>query len=440
MDGDRVLSVLCKEKDFCEARVERTHSSGVRFKDGELQVNSGSEECANVRVFRNGCWGFASGGTGELEALLAKAKSLASAGGGKLKLGEREAMGKGRGKGPGEGLGVEKLSDLCGELVKGMESARVTNRSIMLFEEREEEEYYNSLGDEVREETLVMYGRFSAVGKKGGRVEEGRERFGSLEKWDEKRLFGCAGEAKRKCEESLDAKPPEKGEFAVVMDPALSGVFAHEAIGHASEADGIIEGTSVLGNKMGEKVGSGLISIWDDPGLKGGFGRYRYDNEGMRGKKVMLLEKGVVSGRMHSAETAAEMGEEPNGHGRAESCSCSPIVRMSNTCIEPGEHEVEELMGMRGGLYLRGMCGGSVDPFTGQFMFRCEEAFRIEGGEAGERIQAVAITGTILETLGEVEGVGRDFKTHPGFCGKEGQSIRVSDGGPHVRVKKMRVG
>jgi TldD protein len=187
-------------------------------------------------------------------------------------------------------------------------------------------------------------------------------------------------------------------------------------------------------------VGSKLISIWDDPSREDGFGRYLYDSEGVLGKKVMLLEEGVVSGRMHSVETAAKMNEEPNGHARAESCSCSPVVRMSNTCIEPGNFEVGELMGGREGMYLKGMSGGSVDPFTGQFMFRCEEAFVLDGKGAGERVQAVSITGTILETLKGIDGVGKDFGTSPGFCGKDGQSIRVSDGGPHVRVSRIRVG
>jgi len=112
--------------------------------------------------------------------------------------------------------------------------------------------------------------------------------------------------------------------------------------------------------------------------LEGGFGRYTFDCEGIEGKKVNLIKEGVVSGRLNSIETAAELGEKPDGHARAESYAYSPIVRMSNTCIEPGDQKVEELMEIRNGLYLKGMSGGSVDPFTGQFMFRCEEAFPIK--------------------------------------------------------------
>jgi TldD protein len=440
MNGERILSILSGQEHFCEARIERTENSSIRFKDGELQADSGISEAMGVRVFNRGCWGFASGEVSEFEGLLERAKKLASLKEGKLKLGKREESGaNGKfGKG-GKGVGAEKLCNLCGELEGEMKGKRVKNRGIALIEQTEGEEYYNSLGDEIMQETLVLYGRFSAVGREGGRAEQGGERFSSLNGWDEEKLFWCAREAARKCEDSLDAKESVKGEYRVIMDPVLAGVFAHEAVGHASEGDAVIEGTSVLGDKLGKRVGSELISIWDDPSLEGGFGKYVYDSEGVKGEKAMLLEEGIVAGRMHSLETSAETGENANGHARAESCACSPVVRMSNTCIEPGESPFDELIEGKG-LYLKGMNGGSVDPFTGQFMFRCEEAFRVDGGEVAGRLRPVAITGTILETLHEIDGVGKDFATSPGFCGKDGQSVRVSDGGPHVRVGKIKVG
>lgn len=437
---DRLLSFLSRESDFCEARVERLGFFSILHKDGEFRANSGSEEGACVRVFKNGCWGFASGRISEFPELLKRAKKLAGAGKGKLKLMERGAQKGKPPKAPDSELGADGLLPLCRELKKDLEGERITNTGIKLLEERGEERYMNSLGDECAEETLVLYGRLSAVGKKNGITEEGLDRFSSLEKWDEEELHRRACAARKRCVEALDAKPAKAGEFQVVMDNELAGVFAHEAVGHACEADAIAEGTSILRGKKGKKIGSELITIWDDPSLKGGFGRYFFDGEGIRGKKATLIDKGVVSGYMNSVETAAALSEKPNGHARSESYSCAPIVRMSNTCITPGDWKVEELLEMKDGLYLKGMSGGSVEPFTGQFMFRCEESFRVKNGEAAERLRGVAITGTIMDTLKGVEALSRDFELSPGFCGKDGQSVRVSDGGPHVRVSKIRVG
>ncbi len=437
---EKILSLLSKESDFCEARVEKLEFFSILHKDGEFRANSGSEEGASVRAFRKGCWGFASGRLSEFPELLMKAKKLASSGKGKLKLMERDAQKGKPPKAPHSELGADGLVPLCKELKKEMEGGRITNTGIKLLEERGEEKYFNSLGDECAEETLVLYGRFSAVGKKNGITEEGLDRFSSLERWGEEELHTRARAAKKRCIEALDASPAKAGEFPVVMDNELAGVFAHEAVGHACEADAVIEGASILRGKCGVKIGSELVTIWDDPALKEGFGRYFFDGEGMRGKKVSLIEKGVVSGYMNSVETAAVLSEKPNGHARSESYSCAPIVRMSNTCIEPGDRKIEELLEMKDGLYLKGMSGGSVEPFTGQFMFRCVEAFRVKNGEAGERLRGVAITGTIMDTLKGVDALSRDFETSPGFCGKNGQSVRVSDGGPHVRVSKIRVG
>ncbi len=440
MDPDSILSILKKEKDFCEARVERLEFSNSRFKDGEIQTNSGTGAGASVRVFKNGCWGFASGNPEKIKELIKSAKKLAGLGRGNLKLAGRGANPKSEKKKSNNKIGAEELVELSRELGKEMEGKRIKNRTVGLFEETNSEEYYNSAGAEITAETTIMYGRFSAVGKEGERIEDGRERYSSLKKWDREELFGHVREAKRKCEESLDAEPAKPGVYTIIMDSDLAGVFAHEAVGHACEADGIIDGASILEGKAGEKIGSEKITIWDDPSLDNGFGRYKFDSEGMEGKKVELIKNGVVAGRLHSLETAEELGEEPNGHARAESYSYGPIVRMSNTCIEPGDEKLDELMELKEGLYLKGMSGGSVDPFTGQFMFRCEEAFPVQKREIGKRIRAVSITGTILQTLHEVDGVGKDFGISPGFCGKDGQNVRVSDGGPHVRVKKIRVG
>jgi TldD protein len=220
----------------------------------------------------------------------------------------------------------------------------------------------------------------------------------------------------------------------------MAGVFAHEAVGHACEADAILEGTSILAGKKGMQLGSPLISIADSPEVEGAFGSYAFDDEGMPGKAQQLIKSGTLSGFLHSSETSETLGEPPNGHARAEDHSSPPIVRMSNTFIERGDHSTEELLEVNEGIYVKGMNGGSVDTITGQFMFRAEEAFLISRGTIGERIRDLSITGTITGTLREVDAIGSDFQLKPGFCGKNGQRMNVTDGGPHIRVRSLKVG
>jgi TldD protein len=113
---------------------------------------------------------------------------------------------------------------------------------------------------------------------------------------------------------------------------------------------------------------------------------------------------------------------------------------MGNTYFQPGNAKKEDVFDVRDGIYLKGMLGGSVDIFSGGFMFKAEEAFRVKNGEIGEQLRDVAIIGNILETLKKVELVGDDFETSPGMCGKGGQRMPVSDGGPHIRIKNVTLG
>ncbi len=113
---------------------------------------------------------------------------------------------------------------------------------------------------------------------------------------------------------------------------------------------------------------------------------------------------------------------------------------MSNTYFQKGESSKEEVFELKEGVYLKGMRGGSVDTFSGGFMFKAEEAYEISNGELGKIMRDVTITGNILQTMKDVEAVGKDFGTSPGICGKFGQGVPVSDGGPHIRVGNITIG
>lgn len=441
MDADSIRNSLSSRPFFCDFRLLRISSRSVGIKDGELECREGVEEGIAVRAFINGSWGFASGPLRDFDSLLSRAERLASAAAGNSKYPLREP-------GPSHSAGAphfhhsgaEELASSCSSLYSEMEDERIRNRQVRLSELLTRRIYANSAGAFMEGESLLLYSRFSCVGKEGAATQEGRHTWGSRERWDEEALFSSAREAKRKCLDSLSALPPPSGTFTVVLDNEMAGVFAHEAVGHACEGDAIMEHSSVLEGKKGMRIGSELISIWDSPEIEGAFGSYSFDDEGMPGKATNLINEGTLSGFLHSAESACSLGEQPNGHARAEDFSVPPIVRMSNTYIERGDHKVEELLDVDEGIYVKGMSGGSVDTISGQFMFRAEEAFLIHRGVLGDRVRGLSIIGTITGTLKEVDAVGSDFRLKPGFCGKNGQKANVSDGGPHIRVRSMKVG
>ena len=224
-----------------------------------------------------------------------------------------------------------------------------------------------------------------------------------------------------------------------VLDPELAGVFAHEAVGHASEGDLIQEGNSVLKGRTGERIGNETLTIVDDPGIHE-FGFDPVDAEGVAVTRTEIIRRGVVNAFLHSRESLAAVGNGVAGHARAMPGE-PPLVRMSNTFIESGDSTTEEIFTeCRQGIFLKGSRGGQVDPGRGIFQFNAEYGYLVEDGECTKMVRDVSLSGEILTTLHGIVLCGNDRMMSPGYCGKGGQSVPVSDGAPHILLNDAVVG
>ena len=238
----------------------------------------------------------------------------------------------------------------------------------------------------------------------------------------------------------LDAEAAPSGKFPVIADPELTGVLIHEALGHAVEGDLILQNDSILKDKMGEMIASDIVNIFDDASRKDGFGYYPYDVEGVKTKPNQLVKDGKLVSLLNSRETAAKLGMTSSGNARS-IISDQPIVRMSNTYLQPGDNSFEELFeDIDDGIYLKGSRGGQVDTGKGIFQFNAAEGYLIKDGEITTPLRDVSLSGNILETLKNIDAIGDDFKLSVGFCGKDGQTAPVGDGGPHTRILNALVG
>ena len=190
---------------------------------------------------------------------------------------------------------------------------------------------------------------------------------------------------------------------------------------------------------MGKKLGSDLVTFYDDGTLEGSFGAFKYDDEGVASHKTLLINDGVVSGLMHNRETAQKFNVEPTGNARAEDFRVEPIIRMRCTYMSPRDQTLEELLeGVKSGYYFKSFRGGQAS-LDGTFQVGIQEGYEIIKGEIGAPVRNASISGNTLETLHKVNGVGRDFFVDPGRCGK-GQTAFICDGGPHIRLSEVVVG
>src|SRR3989337_1784165 len=206
--------------------------------------------------------------------------------------------------------------------------------------------FANTDGSFVVQETIFCGISLLAMARDGMNVQQAYHSVGDL------RGFTNVQNMEHKCEEVtkravdlLTAKPVTGGKYTVIIDPKLCGVFVHEAFGHLSEADFIYENAKMREiMAIGKRFGIDALSIVDDGSMVNEAGYNKYDSEGTPTQKTHLINDGLLTNRLHSRETAAKMDEKPTGNARAISYAHGPIVRMTNTYMEPREWPVEEML------------------------------------------------------------------------------------------------
>jgi TldD protein len=443
----KTIDLVENEADYVDIRVNESKNTIIVMKDGKIQeIRSGTDFGGSVRVLKNGSWGFAY--TTQLskldemaESALKLSKSLKS----DVKL-SKTNLSKDKVKFKAKLLPSKVSLDEKKDIMQEAESAasieKIVSTTVNYVDGEGTTLYLNSEGSSlsVEESRVAMF--LNAVAASEGIIQFGHKSIGGSKGFEviknqDIEEFGRI--AATKAVRLLNAKSPPSGSLPVVLDPDLTGVFIHEALGHASEADLILQNDSILKNKMGTKIGSDLVTIVDDASMDA-FGYYPYDAEGVKTSENILVNKGVLSSLLSSRETASKLGINSSGNARS-SIGEQPIVRMSNTYLKPGDQTFEELVeGMKDGIYLKGSRGGQVDTGKGIFQFNAAESFIIENGEIKDPLRDVSLSGSIMEILNKIDAVGSDFKMGVGFCGKAGQTVPVGDGGPHVRVSTATVG
>lgn len=238
----------------------------------------------------------------------------------------------------------------------------------------------------------------------------------------------------------LGAKNAPAGEMPVVLDKSQAGVLIHEAVGHPFEADAIWKKTSNMCEKMGEKVGSALVTIYDNPLITNSRGSLNIDDEGSNCENTLLMEDGKVVGFINDKLSAEALGHKRNGHARRQSYECPPIPRMTNTILAAGDTAEEDVIkGIKRGFYAKSFQGGMVEG-TGKFTFSVSLGYLIEDGKRTAPLKNATLIGTNTTILQNIDCVSGEIDYFLGTCGKGGQSVAVTAGTPTFRVKTMTVG
>lgn len=437
--------------EFYDVRVLRGSRTRIVLDNGELdEISEAPFQGAAVRALVGGAWGFVTtdsinGNGSRLEDKIDLAKRIAR----KINRPENLRLAEAP---PGKSitvpvkkdprdLSLEEKVELLREIENAAKVSGVSSTQAVYSEMEIHTHYTSSEGLDLESEATRMAFMISAVAKRNDNYQasaEGRAGVAGLELFDWEDPVALARETGQMAVALLDADAPKGGTYPVVLDQELAGVFVHEAVGHATEADIILEGDSCLEGKLGERIGSELVTVIDDPSMMQN-GYYPFDDEGSLAQKTILVKDGILNSYLHSRETAGRMGGVPR-NARSQGMD-RPVVRMSNTYIANGELKLDEILEELGnGVYLAGSRGGQVSTGEGVFQFNAKRGYLIENGERTKLLRDVSLSGKILEILKNVKAVGNDLKFNSGRCGKAEQLVPVSDGSPHLLIEKATVG
>lgn len=452
---DRLADGLrASRADFTEIRLERTWATAIAFRGSRLEgATTAVETGGMVRCLNRGKgWGVASfTGTERLGAMTAEAHELSLAVPleapiqlADIPIRQADHIADLDGDVRDISLGEKRL--LLERLNQEMLATdrRITD-TLVTYDDRVTERWVaNSDGlllYDLRPEVRLSAG---AVAREESLLERAFESWSARGGWrsvqDVDHLFR---QAARRALALLDAPRVRAGTYPVVLDPRLAAALVHRTIGHLSEADALARHPDA--NELmrpGRRVGSDLLTVGDDGSASGLPGSFAFDDEGAPTQNTLLVQHGVLVGRLHTRETAAQAGVRPTGSARASSFRTVPEARLSNTYLANGRGTLDDLLrGISFGIYCCDAMGGETH--LGRFTITAGWGQLIRDGRLAETVKPLVLAGDLAETLQRVDGVAGDFRwSHlASGCSRPGSgSVSVAEGAPHIRIDGVSVG
>jgi len=464
-----VSKALSAGASYAEARIQNTRARQFILKNGESQPSAFTEGYGiGIRVISHGALGFSATNEmkpGVVNELAVRAVKLAKASAPVLKrkiaFDSSKAVRK-KWAAP-EKTKIENadaawmrkvLLEIEGRIADGKAGVKLPGRFLVLYAELEEKYYANSDGAKVeaRMPRVGFFGSLTAM--EGGAAAQ---RFlqqgetGGLEVVKRVRLLEkVEAEARTMGRVLKTAGKSPTDTVDVVLSPELSGIAAHESVGHPQEADRVLgregaqAGESYLkADSLGRKIGSAQANVSDDPTLLHSMGYTPVDDEGVAAKKRHLIKNGVINEFLQNRATAKEFELKSNGASRSTSFDREPIIRMSNTFVEPGDYTTDELIGeVKHGVFFKTFTEWNIDDKRLNQRYVALEAYLIEKGEVKGLVKAPVLEITTPKLWGSVKARSKNMDFEAAVCGKGDpqQGAPVWTGGPETLLTGIKLG
>jgi TldD protein len=453
--ADKIIKYLDQKKvQYCDVRADQQIKNSALIENDEIEhITNNENKGVGVRLIKNGTWSFCSitnpNSFDEIKNILdntVKNSDYRNTDNKKIKLHNNPVNKKEINFPVLRKPEIEELIKIGFECNKIISDTPKIIKSITNASNIVNSKYFvNSEGSEILQNFTDVIMEMVATAHESGQTqsvnitEGGR---GGLELITNK-IQQSAKEISKKASELIYAKPVKEEKATVVMNPDFVSLLTHEILGHPSEADRVLgkemawAGGAWWKGKIGEKIGSEKLNVFDDPTIKESLGWYYFDDEGVETKKTTLVEKGVLKNHMQNRETSEIFNTVPTGNMRATNYRFMPLIRMACTCIGNGDQKVNEIIkDVKNGYYISNMKVPSIDMNRYNWNISCQYAQKIENGEITDLLRDVIVMGTAPEFFNSIDACGNDFTVRPiTNCGKGDpmQSMMMGNGGPTIR-------
>lgn len=441
---------LATGADFSEIFLEDTKSEVIRVTSGEVtQIDRGNTFGAGVRLILDVDEVYGYTNDVSYENLLQVIKNLRASFTGEshtaLPLQDAKPI-KSHIKRPMGSVPVEEKTSILQKLSKRMKDydSRIVQSITQLIETEQSVLIVNSEGVYQNDLRAHTRGIVMAVAQENGNMQqafEGPGRSMGFELFEVVDFDALAIEVAQSAIALLSAEDMVPQVMPVVIHNGFGGVIFHEACGHPLEATAIAKGLSPFVGKIGEKIGSDVVTAYDNGFVEGAWGSLSYDDEGKPTQNNLLIENGILKGYLIDYRNARKMKMNPTGSARRQSYKFSPTSRMNSTFIAPGKDKFEDIIkDTKYGLFAKKLGGGTVVPATGEFNFAVQEGYMIEDGKLTTPVRGAMLIGHGKDILFKIDRVADNLELGQGMCGSISGSIPVDVGQPTIRVQSMTVG
>jgi len=440
---------------YCDARAEQQETKSILIENNEVEhVKTNKDEGIGIRLIKDSAWGFCSitnpHSFDQIKEILNNTIKNSSYNGAtrknKIKL-HKNSDTKIKVNFPVlKKPELDEMVNIGLECSKSMlDNPRIIKSTVNPWYTVNSKYFTNSEGSQITQNftdtviEMIATAHESGLTQSVNITEGGR---GGLEQVTNK-IYQSAKDISTKASQLIDAKPAKEEKARVVMNPDFVALLAHEILGHPSEADRVLgkemawAGGAWWKGKIGEKIGSSELNVFDDPTIKDSLGWYYFDDEGVETKKTTLVEKGVLKNHMQNRETSQIFDTHPTGNMRATNYRFMPLIRMACTCIGKGEWDTDEMIKeIKDGYFISNMKIPSIDMKRHNWSISCQYAQKIENGEITDMVRDVIVMGEAPEFFQSIDACGKDFTVRPiTNCGKGDpmQSMMMGNGGPSIR-------